>query len=182
MKLKKRKKFSRARGTRLMGYAAKKHKGSGNKGGKGMAGTGKRAGQKRTYVLRYLHPYFGRKARIRERKLVKKKSYNEINLRDLEKNIENLMKKGFGKETKEGIEINLEDYKILGEGELKLKLIVKASSFTQSAKEKIEKAGGKIIEGEKVTKEKKKIGKVEEKKEEKTAKKPESKKKKVIKK
>jgi large subunit ribosomal protein L15 len=37
---------------------------------------------------------------------------------------------------------NLKTVKILGEGELKKKFVVKATSFSASAKEKIEKAGG----------------------------------------
>jgi len=47
MKLKKRNKRSRIRGTRTCGWAMKKHKGSGNRGGKGMSGTGKRADQRK---------------------------------------------------------------------------------------------------------------------------------------
>ena len=40
----------------------------------------------------------------------------------------------------------MEEYglKVLGNGELTKPLIVKAKKFTQSAKEKIEKAGGKV--------------------------------------
>ena len=37
---------------------------------------------------------------------------------------------------------SMETVKILGEGELTKKLVVKASAFSASAKEKIEKAGG----------------------------------------
>jgi large subunit ribosomal protein L15 len=37
---------------------------------------------------------------------------------------------------------NLKTVKILGEGELKKKFVVKATAFSASAKEKIEKAGG----------------------------------------
>ena len=36
--------------------------------------------------------------------------------------------------------------KILGEGELKKKLVVSAHKFSKSAREKIEKAGGKVVE------------------------------------
>ncbi len=66
-------------------------------------------------------------------------------MKDLTKNIENLIKRGKAKRTKEGTEITLEKYKILGDGELKEKLIVKAFEFSKSAKEKIEKSGGKAI-------------------------------------
>ncbi len=49
---------------------------------------------------------------------------------------ENLLQRRIIKETWDGL-------KILGEGELTKKLTVKANAFSQSAKEKIESAGGK---------------------------------------
>jgi large subunit ribosomal protein L15 len=53
MKLKKRSARSRLRGQRTCGYGSrKKHRGKGSKGGKGMAGTGKRAGQKITLLVK----------------------------------------------------------------------------------------------------------------------------------
>ena len=134
MKLKKRKKSRRMEGSRYHGFAAKKHKGKGNKGGKGMSGTGKKAGQKITYVLRYLYPYFGKESLKRKSKKLK-----EINLRDLGSYFKN------AKKTSEGYELDMLEYKILGEGELKEKLIIKASGFSKQAKEKIEKAGGKAV-------------------------------------
>ena len=42
-------------------------------------------------------------------------------------------------------EINLADYKILADGEIKDKFIIKAKACSKKAKEKVEKAGGKII-------------------------------------
>jgi len=139
MRLKKRRKSSRRRGTRLCGWAAKKHKGSGNRGGKGMAGSGK---QKKTYVIRYFLPYFGREAKKKEKAKIK---YEEINLKDIEGRLEKFKKEGLTKEGKEGIELNLIGCKVLGNGEVKNKLILKARAFSSSAKEKIEKAGGKAL-------------------------------------
>lgn len=130
MKLKKRKKFSRARGTRSCGWAMKKHKGSGNRGGKGMSGTGKRADQRKTYVLSKLYPYFGRKG-FTSRKTGKKIS-NVLNLKNI--------KEKYGKEK----EIKLEKYKILGEGE-GFNSAIHAKSASKSAIEKMERAGGRII-------------------------------------
>lgn len=143
MKLKKRKKHSRMRGRRTHGFSAKLHKGSGNKGGKGMAGSGKRADQKKTFVLKNLYPYFGRRG-FTSRKTEKKRD-KEINLRD----IEDRFPAG---------EVNLEDYKILGEGDVNKKFIIKARAYSKSALAKVEKAGGKIILPEK-KQEKKKIKK-----------------------
>jgi len=54
MTVHRRKKNKRMRGAKTThGYGAKKkHRGSGNKGGKGMAGSGKRADQKKTMILK----------------------------------------------------------------------------------------------------------------------------------
>ncbi len=135
MKLKKRKKSRKKRGTRLHGHAMKKHKGKGNKGGKGLAGTGKRGDQKKTLILNKNKNYFGKPSMK-----PKKKNLKEINLEDIEKNFQTFVNKG---------EVNLEGYKVLGKGEIKSKLIIKADKFSLKAREKIEKAGGKAIEPKK---------------------------------
>src|SRR3989344_8355540 len=134
MKVKKRNKRSRIRGRRTCGFSAKLHKGSGSHGGHGMAGSGKRADQKKTYVLKYLYPYFGK-----TRKLKPKKKPEAINLDDIDRNIEKFVKKGMAKETSEGFELNLENFKILGgaekkeKGEIKRKMIIKAKAASKSA-------------------------------------------------
>lgn len=141
MKLKKRKRFGRFRGTRLCGKAAKKHKGSGNRGGKGMAGTGKRGDQRKSYVLKYMFPYFGKRGFTSKKKL--KSKIKNTSLYEINRNIERYTKEGIAKKTAQGTEITLKNYKVLGDGEIKEKLIIKAYGFSNSAKEKIEKAGGK---------------------------------------
>ena len=55
----------------------------------------------------------------------------------------------YWKKTAKGWEINLEKYKILGEGEVKEKLIIKALGASESAIKKVKKAGGDIILPEK---------------------------------
>ncbi|MEM3405637.1 MAG: uL15m family ribosomal protein [Candidatus Pacearchaeota archaeon] len=138
MKLVKRKRSRRFHGTRLWGKNSKKAKGSGNRGGKGMAGTGKRADQRKTYILRYYDNYFGKRGFKS-----KKEKKTTINIDELQDKLEKFIKEGKAKITNEGIFLNLEDYKILGRGDIKDKLIIKAYSFSKKAKEKIEKAGGK---------------------------------------
>ena len=135
MKLHKRKKFTRLRGTRTHGWAMKKHKGKGNKGGWGMSGTGKRADQRKTWVIKYQYPYFGKKgftSRSTARKINK-----VMNIEDIEK----LVNSG---RARNGI-LELKDYKILGDGNIGSKIKVLAGAFSKSAKEKIEKAGGEVI-------------------------------------
>ena len=133
MKLKKSKKAKKQRGGSTHGWGArKKHKGSGHRGGFGMAGTGKKAAQKKTLINKlYGNKYFGRQGITS--KSTKRKKSKVINLR-------NLISK-FPKKT----EIILKDYKILGDGEIGKAITVTAKAFTKSAKQKIEKAGGKII-------------------------------------
>ncbi len=133
-KTKKRKKSSRYHG-RNMGTcgtgARKKSQGSGHKGGKGMAGTGKRADQKKTLILKlYGHGYFGKQGITS--KGTKRDKRDRINVGEIQEKY------------KPG-EINLSSYKILGDGEIKNKFIITAESASKSAIEKVEKAGGKII-------------------------------------
>lgn len=137
MTFRKRSARSRLRGHRGGGYGArKKHRGKGSKGGMGMAGTGKKAGQKRTYVLKYFPGYFGKKGFSSRNKRL-----DVINLKDIQARKEYFIERKIAKKTAEGIEINLKGYKVLGEGELKDKFIIKADKFSENAKEKIKKSG-----------------------------------------
>src|SRR3989344_5407367 len=108
MKAKKRKKSSRFRGTHTHGRGFKKKaRGSGHRGGVGMAGTGKRGDQKKSKVLNLFgNKYFGK-----VRPLAKKssKKLEVINLRELSEKYGN--KK----------EIKLLGYKILGKGDIAIR-------------------------------------------------------------
>ena len=138
----------------------KNKRGSGQRGGKGMAGTGKRADQKKTLILKkYGHSYFGKQG-VTSRGTEKDKR-KRINIYSIEMNLENLIKKGIAKKTAKGTEINLEKYKLLGNGEVKNKLIITVKEAAKSAVEKIEKAGGKvIIKNKKNIQEKKEVDKL----------------------
>jgi len=106
----------------------KKARGSGHRGGFGMAGTGKRADQKKTLILNLPYEYFGK-----DGLKPKHSRYKIINVGELEE------------KAKGSKELNLEKYKILGDGNIKIPLKIKAYSASQSAIEKVKKAGGKII-------------------------------------
>lgn len=135
----KRSKRSRLRGRRTCGYGHKfKHRGKGSKGGKGMAGTGKMAGQKKTFILRYMPDYFGKKGFK-----TKKEKLEIINLGEIKEKLQNFLEKGIAKKTAEGIEINLPNYKVLSSGTIGPGLIIKASSFSEKAQAKILEAGSK---------------------------------------
>lgn len=128
------------RGTGTHGYGArKKHQGSGHRGGFGMAGTGKRADHKKSLVIKlYGSGYFGKQGITS--KSTQKKVNKVMNVGFIEANLDSLLKK-FGKD---GV-IVLEGYKILGDGEISSAVKIKVEKISESAKEKIEKAGGKII-------------------------------------
>ncbi len=141
IKTHKRRKSSRehGRGAGSCGWGfRKKHKKKGHKGGVGMSGTGKRADQKKTLVLKlYGNGYFGKQGITSKRTARDKR--RRINLGTIQRNIES-----YGKKEGDKWIINLEDYKILGEGEVKDKLIIKAKEASESAVEKVKKAGGEI--------------------------------------
>ena len=138
MKFKKRRKSSMFRGSQTAKRGKKaRTRGSGNQGGKGWAGTGKRGDQKKTLVIKLTggNNYFGKSKILRRGRAPRR--LDVINLKDIENQLDSLPKK-------EGI-LQLEGYKILGEGELKAKLKIKASAASESAIEKVRAAGGEII-------------------------------------
>jgi large subunit ribosomal protein L15 len=163
---KKKKKAKKWRGYSRHGHGArKKWKKSGHHGGCGMAGTGKRADHKKSLIIKlYGNNYFGKQG-ITSRSSAKKIN-DTLNVGEIQREYLSLMKK-HGKNN----ELVLERYKILGEGEIKDKITIKARAFSNSAKEKIEKAGGKII----IVDKKKKIESVEKPKTETPKKQPEKK-------
>jgi large subunit ribosomal protein L15 len=141
IKTHRRRKSSRmkGRGAGSNGWGSrKKHRKKGHRGGKGMSGTGKRADQKKTLVIKlYGNKYFGKQGfTSRGTEKDKRKS---INLRSIEENLQT-----YGKKSGDKWEINLENYKILSAGEVKNKLFIKAKEASQSAIDKVKEAGGEI--------------------------------------
>lgn len=125
-------------GTHGSGSRKNKRK-SGHKGGVGMSGSGKRADHKKTLITKlYGNDYFGKQG-VTSRG-TKRDTRKRINVGDIELHIEK-----YGKKEKDGYKVNLENYKILGEGEVKNKLFVNCLEVSKSAKEKIEKAGGNVV-------------------------------------
>jgi large subunit ribosomal protein L15 len=126
-----RKKNVRQKGNRTHGYGSqKKHRGAGSRGGKGRAGISKH--NKLKYWKR--GESVGKLGFISLKQ--KKGKGNFLNLRDLER-------LASGKK-----EINLTELgydKVLGSGEIKKPLVVKAKAFSPQAKSKIEKSGGKAV-------------------------------------
>src|SRR3989338_6114824 len=112
MKLKKRHKSGRFRGskTHARGFK-KKARGSGHQGGVGMAGTGKRGDQKKTLILNlYGNDYFCKDKTLRRG--TKAPKLHVINLQYIQDNIDSLIKQGIAKDNKGTYEINLAGYKL----------------------------------------------------------------------
>ena len=144
----KRKKLSRYRGSHTHGGGAKKkRRGSGHRGGVGMAGSGKRADQKKFMVLKlYGKEYFGKHGF--KRPLNKVLHINSLNLEDLERNLHKYLDNKLVQKEKDFYLVNLNAIgydKLLGSGNVlnKYKVIGKVS---EKAKLKIEKAGGIVEE------------------------------------
>jgi len=139
----KRKKNSRARGEWTHGWGAKKkHRGAGHRGGRGLAGSGKRGDAKKP---RYWHDtkYFGKNGFSSLKIKVK-----AIGLSHLDSMIETLLKNGKAQINKDIIIINLKNIhyqKLLGTGKTNKKLEITVETASEKAIEKIKKAGGNVI-------------------------------------
>ncbi len=122
----KRKKISRQRGYRTHGWGSKKkHRGGGNRGGRGHAGS-----HKHHYVKRIVEEglHLGKKGFHSL-----KKPEKTINIADLpEKNEINLREMGYSR--------------LLGRGHLNRAVIVHVKHCSKKARDRIEKAGGKVVE------------------------------------
>lgn len=123
------------RGRTTFGYGSKKkHRGGGSKGGKGFAGAFK---HKRVFLRKYHPEHFQKKKFKSLRNKQFAPSIRSINLRDLNKIIlEKTLK-----------EVNLKELgydKILAAGELTVPILIKNATFSERARQKVEKAGGTV--------------------------------------
>jgi large subunit ribosomal protein L15 len=128
----KKRKSVRFRGSKTHGWGSmKKHRGAGNRGGRGMAGTGKRAGQNQPTILKkYGRSYYGKHGFRRPQSVIKK--IKTINLLQLPNQNEiDLTRLGYNK--------------LLGTGKIDRKITVKVQLCSAKAREKIEKAGGQVV-------------------------------------
>jgi len=144
-----RKKSRKLRGYRLHGYGQQRqHRGSGRRGGFGIAGRKKHLW---TWVTAYWPDYFGRGRRGFKRPRAVTREVRSINVGELEKLLPDLIALGYAQQHENGkIEVNLEEAgydKLLGRGEARKPLIVKVPSASDNAVRKIEEAGGSVIIG-----------------------------------
>ena len=132
------KKMRKARGYNRRRGNGKRCRGAGNRGGRGRAGLGKRAAHNRFKIIKEEgHSNYLGKNGFTSVKQVKKFHPTAINVDQVEKLAAKLGK----------TELNLAKLgfeKLLGNGKITTKLIINVPNFTESAKQKIEAAGGKI--------------------------------------
>ena len=139
----KRKKNTRQKGSKTHGWGSmKKHRGKGNKGGAGMAGTGKRGDANKPSI--WHKKYFGKHGFTRKRKRV---IVNTINLKEIEQKLESWINSK--KISKEGdaYKIDLKALgfdKLLSEGKLSSKLNIEVDQASKKAVEKVSGAGGSV--------------------------------------
>lgn len=131
MTVRHRKKNSRRLGKTTHGYGSrKKHRGAGNRGGRGMAGSGKRADQKKSWILKEFGPeYFGKRGFTMPKAV--KRIQKPINIEQLPPQDKiNLTELGYTK--------------LLAKGAPKRKYHIITPACSAKAREKIEKAGGTV--------------------------------------
>ena len=145
MVVNKRKKVTKYRAhTTHGGGHRKKRRGAGSRGGRGNAGTGKRAGQK---VAGLKEKALGTRGFTSKTLVQKAVTLNYFTAKTLDK----LVEKKFITRENDLYSIDLAKLgyqKLLSTGNVKLKLKIKVEKFTPRAEEKIKAAGGEIISGD----------------------------------
>lgn len=120
----------------------KKRRGAGHRGGRGMAGTGKRADTKKPSID--INTYFGGHGFVCKKQ---KPLILPLNIIDLERNLDNFVSMGIAEKQGDLTEVDftkLGDVKLLGKGQVTQKLKVKVAYATNNAVEKIQQAGGEV--------------------------------------
>ena len=144
MTVNKRKKNVRQRGSKTHGWGAKKkHRGKGHQGGAGMAGTGKRADSKKPSIWKDVN-YFGKHGFVSKTPKVK---INAVNVGYIEQHLNRLASANLVKKESGFYFVELEKLgynKLLGDGQLSVKLKIKTPHASKSAVEKIKEAGGEV--------------------------------------
>lgn len=135
--------YSKRRGSHTYGYGSKKkQRGKGNIGGSGASGHGKRSASKKpSYQAK---GYLGKHGFVNNNP----SPISVINLKLIEDNFDNLIFKELIVEKDGFFEINLTEMgfdKLLGNCEVNRKYKITVKSTSKKSKERIESAGGEIV-------------------------------------
>lgn len=139
-----RSKSTKFRGRTTHGLGSKKKgRGAGNRGGRGMAGSGKRADHKKERIYKLYGPeYFGKHGFHRPQKMVV--SLHTLNVGDLVTLLPTLSVAQH--DGAYHVDLSSLGYdKLLGRGDVRVKLVV-SGRVTARAREKIEGAGGAVVD------------------------------------
>ena len=162
----KKSKVSRMRGTSSHGWGhKKKHRGAGHRGGKGLAGTGARGDSQKVSILVKSKSILQKMAAVKGTKMSKlivgkayygKKGFNSIHakktdvlsLNYIENNFDVMIDKGMIVKEKTEFVFDSTAFKydkILGKGSFSKKVTIICNDISESAKQKVEDAGGKVV-------------------------------------
>ena len=134
------KRLKRIRGTRTCGGGShKKRRGSGSRGGVGNAGAHSH------HVVRSLKRGIIKGMHISHQH--NRHDEGTLNIGNLEEMLEELIREGKAEEKADGIYLDVTELgieKILGKGKVTKKLMLTANAVTETAKGKIESAGGTV--------------------------------------
>ena len=144
MTVNKRKKNTRLRGSKTHGWGAKKkHRGQGHRGGRGMAGSGKRADTKKPSIWKT--DYFGKHGFVSKTPKLK---INAVNIGFIEQHLSKFLSNNSIKKENDMYFVELEKLgfnKMLGDGRVSVKFKVKTPYASKIAVEKIKESGGEVI-------------------------------------
>ncbi|TKJ25572.1 MAG: 50S ribosomal protein L15 [Hadesarchaea archaeon B3_Hades] len=144
--VRRRRKVRKQRGTRTYGRGcSKRGRGAGEKGGRGLSGGHK---QKWPYMLKHMPKHFGKHGFTRP--LAARREISAINVGELDERLDELLQQGIAKREEERIVVDVKKLgfeRVLGGGRVTHPLEIIAKEFVESAKRKLEEAGGKAIAG-----------------------------------
>jgi large subunit ribosomal protein L15 len=132
------------RGSRTHGRGKKAGRGAGKRGGRGNAGVWK---HRKMSIYKYDPKHFGRRGFKRPQKVVSAKI--TMNVGELEESLEVLKRDGFATEESGMITVDLTKMgvdKLLGSGNLASPLQILVPETSERARNKVEEAGGAILE------------------------------------
>ena len=137
-----RKKDTRMRGSHTHGWGSKKkHRGSGNRGGKGMASTGKRSDAFKPSIWK--EEYFGKHGFYHMGAV----HHRIVNVNYIDQNIEKFVAGNVAKKHDGAYVVNIADIgfdKLLGKGRVTKKLILTAKYASSQSIDAIKAAGGEV--------------------------------------
>ncbi|ACJ15573.1 LSU ribosomal protein L15P [Thermococcus onnurineus NA1] len=145
--IRRKKKVRKLRGSHTHGWGCKKkHRGGGSKGGRGMAGTGKRKNTKWTWTIKYAPDHLGKRGFHRPKAV--QYTPKTINLNEIDENLPLFLDIGVAYEEEGKIIVDTTQLgvdKVLGTGKLTRPLVIKAYYVTPKAEDKIKAAGGEVL-------------------------------------